>query len=87
MNRIKELLDRNGLKVKWVAEQVGCHPTEVSQWIAGRRTPSLPRAIKIANLLGCTVEYLFPTTEKQKGEIKNENEKSFHKEQGRIVAG
>ena len=87
MNRIKELLDRKGLKVKWVAEQVGCHPTEVSPWIAGRRTPSLPRAIKIANLLGCTVEYLFPTTEKQKGEIKNENEKSFHKEQGRIVAG
>ena len=68
MNRIKELLDRNGLKVKWVAEQVGCHPTEVSQWIAGRRTPSLLRAIKIANLLGCTVEYLFPTTEQQ-GEI------------------
>ena len=69
MKRIKELLARNGLKVKWVAEQVGCHPTEVSQWIAGRRTPSLPRAIKIANLLGCTVEYLFPTTENQKGEI------------------
>ena len=69
MNRIKELLARNGLKVKWVAEKVGCHPTEVSQWIAGRRTPSLLRAIKIANLLGCTVEYLFPTTEQQKGEI------------------
>ena len=68
MNRIKELLARNGLKVKWVAEQIDCHPTEVSQWIAGRRTPSLQRAIKIANLLGCTVEYLFPTTEKQ-GEI------------------
>ena len=86
MNRIKELLARNGLKVKWVAEQIDCHPTEVSQWIAGRRTPSLPRAIKIANLLGCTVEYLFPTTE-QKGEIKNESKKPFHKEQERIVAG
>ena len=69
MNRIKELLARNGLKVKWVAEQIDCHPTEVSQWIAGRRTPSLPRAIKIANLLGCTVEELFTTTEQQ-GEIK-----------------
>ena len=69
MNRIKELLARNGVKVKWIAEQVGCHPTEVSSWIAGRRTPSLPRAIKIASLLGCTVEALFPITEQQKGEI------------------
>ena len=71
MNRIKELLARDGRKVKWVAEQIDCHPTEVSQWITDRRIPSLPRAIKIANLLGCTVEYLFPkltTTEKQ-GEI------------------
>ena len=68
MNRIKELLARKGLKVKWIAEQIGCHPTEVSQWIAGRRTPNLPRAIKIANLLGCTVEDLFPITEQQKGD-------------------
>ena len=70
MNRIKELLARNGLKVKWIAEQVGWHPTEVSQWIAGRRTPNLSRAIKIASLLGCSVEDLFPTkTEQQQGEI------------------
>jgi len=69
MNRIKELLARNGLKVKWIAEQIGCHPTEVSQWIAGRRIPSLQRAIKIASLLGCAVEDLFPTiTEQQQGE-------------------
>ena len=74
MNRIKELLARNGLKVKWVAEQIGCHPTEVSNWISGRRTPSLPRAIKIATLLGCAVEDLFPTTEQQEGE-NNENSK------------
>ena len=74
MNRIKELLARNGLKVKWLAEQINCHPTEVSQWIAGRRTPSLPRAIKIASILGCAVEDLFPT-EQQKGEINENNNK------------
>ena len=69
MNRIKELLARNGLKVKWVAGQIGCHPTEVSNWISGRRIPSLSRAIKIASLLGCAVEDLFQTTiEKQQGE-------------------
>ena len=88
MNRIKELLARNGLKVKWIAEQIGCHPTEVSNWISGRRTPSLQRAIKIANLLGCAVEDLFPTTEQQKGVIKNENEKSsVQKERERVIAG
>ena len=86
MNRIKELLARNGLKVKWVAEQIGCHPTEVSNWISGRRTPSLPRAIKIANLLGCAVEDLFPTTEQQ-GEIKNENENPVQEKRERVPAG
>ena len=35
-NRIKELLVRNGLKVKWLAGELECHPTEVSQWISGR---------------------------------------------------
>ena len=74
MNRIKELLARNGLKVKWVAEQIGCHPTEVSNWISGRRTPSLSRAIKIASLLGCAVEDLFPITEQQ-GENNEYNKK------------
>ena len=75
MNRIKELLARNGLKVKWIAEQIGCHPTEVSNWISGRRTPSLPRAIKIASLLGCVVEDLFPTTTEQQGENNEHNKK------------
>ena len=74
MNRIKELLARNGLKVKWVAKQIGCHPTEVSNWIAGRRIPSLQRAIKIASLLECTVEDLFPTTTEKQGD-NNENSK------------
>ena len=68
MNRIKELLARNGLKLRWVAEQIGCHPTEISQWIAGRRTPSLPRAIRIANILGCTVEDLFPVNKQKNKE-------------------
>ena len=75
MNRIKELLARNGLKVIWVARQIGCHPTEISNWISGRRNPNLERAIKLANLLGCTVEDLFPRTTKQQGETNvNTNE-------------
>ncbi len=72
MNRIKELLARKGLTVKWIAKQIGCHATEVSQWIAGRRNPNLIRAIKLADLLDCSVEDLFPTTTKQQGE-NNEN--------------
>jgi len=79
MNRIKELLAQKGTKVKWVAEQVGCHPTEVSSWIAGRRIPSLLRAMKIASLLGCTVEDLFPTTTEQQGENnENSNKEQAH---------
>ena len=71
MNRIKELLARNGLKVKWVAEQIECHPTEISNWISGRRNPNLKRAMQLANLLGCSVEDLFPRTKKpqKQGEV------------------
>ena len=77
MNRIKELLARNGLKVKWIAEQIGCHPTEVSNWISGRRNPNLKRAIQLANLLGSNVEDLFPRTTEQQGET-NEIHGSSH---------
>ena len=60
MNRIKELLAKKGLTAKWVAGKVDCHPTEVSNWIGGRRLPNLTRAIKLAKLLDCSVEDLFP---------------------------
>lgn len=59
-NKIKELLASRGLKVKWVANEIGCHPTEVSNWISGRRMPSLVRAIKLAELVGVAVEDIFP---------------------------
>ena len=70
MNRIKEMLAKKGLKAIWLAEKISCHPTEVSQWITDRRRPNLKRAMKMANLLDCTVEDLFPTKNKEKsGEI------------------
>ena len=60
MNYIKQFLGNKGMKVKWVAEQIGCHPTEVSNWIADRRTPNLSRAMQLAKILECSVEDLFP---------------------------
>tara|TARA_Y100001963_G_C6415817_1_gene280505 strand:+ start:127 stop:357 length:231 start_codon:yes stop_codon:yes gene_type:complete len=59
-NNIKKYLGENGLKSNWIAEQLDCHPTEVSNWISGRRVPSLSRAVRLANLLNCSVEDLFP---------------------------
>lgn len=63
MNRIKHYITKNGLKVKWIAEQIGCHHTEISNWISGRRRPNVHRAIKLANLCSCSVEDLFPMGE------------------------
>ena len=59
-NNIKEFLEKRGLKGNWVADQIGCHPSEFSNWVRGERRPNLPRAIKLANLLECSVEDLFP---------------------------
>ena len=68
MNRIKELLARKGLKANWVASKIGCHHTLVSNWVAGRRTPNLERAIQLANLLDCAVEDLYPELNKDNEE-------------------
>ena len=60
-NKIKQTLKEKGLKANWLAGQIGCHESEISQWIAGRRVPSLERAIILAGLLNCSVEALFPS--------------------------
>ena len=58
-NNIKKYLGKKGIKSNWVANQLDCHRTEVSNWISGRRVPNLYRALKLANLLDCSVEDLY----------------------------
>lgn len=60
-NNIKEFIIKSGLKNKFIANEIGCHKTDISQWIAGRRTPSRERLKTLAYLLNCRMSDLFPS--------------------------
>ena len=63
MNRLKEVLDQQGLTQAYLAWRVGVPECSVSKWCAGTRTPMLKTALKIAKILGTTVEYLWGDSE------------------------
>lgn len=56
INRIKELLA--GREAKWLAEKSGISQSTISDFIKGR-TPSVDRAIRIADALGADVNHVF----------------------------
>jgi len=56
--RIKDLLERNDMKQKELAEKVGIHEVSMSRYINGDHTPNPEILVKIANVLGVSVDYL-----------------------------
>ena len=59
-NNIKLYILKSGLKNYYIAREIGCHETEISQWIAGRRNPSHDRLKKLSQLLKCNMSDLVP---------------------------
>lgn len=59
-NNIKEYIQKSGLKNKFIANKIGCHNTEISQWISGGRTPTRERLKMLAQILNCRMIDLFP---------------------------
>lgn len=58
-NRIKDFLKERNLTQRDLSEEIGITEVSISRYITGERIPSVAVAIKIANLLGCTVDELF----------------------------
>jgi ribosome-binding protein aMBF1 (putative translation factor) len=58
-NNIKEWIDKRGMKNKFLADEIGCHRTDISQWIAGRRKPNRDRLRLLARLLKCNMSDLY----------------------------
>lgn len=46
---------------RWLAEQVGCHPSEISDYCRGVHVPAEATRQAIADALGLTTDELFPT--------------------------
>ena len=64
MNRIKEVLEQNGIKQKWLAEQMGQSYNMVNSYAQNRRQPSLEDLYKIAEILNVEAkELLVPIKE------------------------
>ena len=64
MNRIKEVLEKKGIKQKWLAEQMGKSYNMVNSYAQNRRQPSLEDLYKIAEILNIEAkELLVPIKE------------------------
>ena len=52
MNRIKEVLEKKGIKQIWLADKLGKSYNMVNSYVQNRRQPSLEVLYKIAEILG-----------------------------------
>jgi repressor LexA len=58
MNRIKEIIDKKGIKQIWLAEQLDKSYNMINSYVQNRRQPSLEDLFKIANILKVDVREL-----------------------------
>ena len=58
MNRIKEVLDKKGIKQTWLAEQLGKSYNMVNAYVQNRQQPRLEILYEIANILEIDVKDL-----------------------------
>ena len=58
MNRIKEVLEKKGIKQKWIAEQLGKSYNMVNSYIQNRQQPRLEVLFEIAEILSIDVKEL-----------------------------
>lgn len=62
MNRIREARKALGLTGKWLAHELGVSESTVSQYENSKREPDNATLIKIADVLGVTLDYLLGRT-------------------------
>jgi transcriptional regulator with XRE-family HTH domain len=58
MNRIKEVLDKKGIKQTWLAEKLGKSYNIVNAYAQNRQQPRLEVLFEIAKILGVEVKDL-----------------------------
>ena len=58
MNRIKEVLDKKGIKQIWLADQLGKSYNMVNGYVKNRRQPSLELLNEMAKILDVDVREL-----------------------------
>jgi len=64
MNRIKEVLEKQGRSQKWLAEKLGKSYNMVNAYVCNRQQPRLETLIKIAEILDVDVIILIVSNKK-----------------------
>lgn len=64
MNRIKDILEKKGIKQTWLAEKLGKSYNMVNSYVQNRRQPSLEILNEIANILNEDVKELIVSNKK-----------------------
>ncbi|HBF86055.1 MAG TPA: transcriptional regulator [Clostridiales bacterium] len=63
MLRLKDLRKEEGLTQKALAEKIGYAAHNVGDWERGKAEPSISDLIKLADVFGCSVDYLIGRTD------------------------
>lgn len=58
-DRLKDLMNDNGINQKDLALCMGVDKAAVSQWCSGTYLPDLIRGVKLCQHFGCSMDYLF----------------------------
>ncbi len=56
--RINELRKENHLTQKQLAEKVGCNQSMIARWEKGECEPTAGAILKLAEVFGCSTDYL-----------------------------
>ena len=70
MNNIKSARERAGISQKELAVSMGVAQPTVSNWESGERMPMGKNLTKLAELLGCSTDYLLGKTDNPTGSAK-----------------
>ena len=74
--RVDDLLDRNDINKKTLAYEAGFDASNITKGIKNNNVPSVETAVKIAKVLGVSVEYLVNGTETTKSPSQKEIEQN-----------
>lgn len=74
--RVDDLLDRNDINKKTLAYEAGFDASNITKGIKNNNVPSVETAVKIAQVLGVSVEYLVNGTENTKSTSQKETEQN-----------
>lgn len=59
LNKIESKIAEKGLKKGWIAKEVGIAPGTLTKIVKGESIPTLPVALRLADTLDTSVEFLF----------------------------